>query len=61
VRSEDIVIEVTFEVALDSEEMPTTYSEPDYLEEVIKEAIHDAMYDLGIEKVTSIRVDIEGL
>jgi uncharacterized protein (UPF0212 family) len=57
----DIVIEVTFEVALNSREMPTTYSEPEYLEEVITEAIQDAMYDLGAEKVNYVRVEVDGL
>lgn len=57
----DIVIEVTFEVALDSKEMPTTYSDVEYLEEVITEAIQDAMYDLGAEKVNYVRVQVDGL
>ena len=57
----DIVIEVTFEVALDSKEMPTTYSDVEYLEEVITEAIQDAMYDLGAEKVNYVRVEVDGL
>jgi hypothetical protein len=41
--------------------MPTTYSEPEYLQEVITEAIQDAMYDLGAEKVNYVRVEVDGL
>jgi hypothetical protein len=41
--------------------MPNTYSDSDYLEEIIDEAIHDAMYDIGAAKVSFVRMDIEGL
>lgn len=60
-KPNDIVIEVTFEAYLNSEDMPSPYSEPDYLKEVVSEAVNDAMYDLGIQKLGSIRVEIEGL
>ena len=56
-----IIVEVHFEVVLDPESMPNTYSDPDYLEEIIDEAIHDAMYDIGAGKVSFVRMDIEGL
>lgn len=57
----DILVEVRFEVTLNSDEMPPTYRDPEYLEEVIQEALNDAMYDIGAEEVKEVRIEIEGL
>jgi hypothetical protein len=57
----NVIVEVNFETVFDADEMPTPYTEPDYLEEVIKEAVEDAMTDLGAKDTKGISVSIEGL
>jgi hypothetical protein len=57
----NIIVEVNFETIFDADEMPTSYTEPDYLEEVIKEAVEDAMTDLGAKDTKGIHIAIEGL
>jgi DNA-binding protein YbaB len=56
-----VSVEVSFDTFFDTEEMPTSYTDPDFLEEVIKEAVEDAMNDLGAEDTKKILVSIEGL
>lgn len=56
-----VSVEVSFDTFFDTEEMPTSYTDPDFLEEVIKEAVEDAMNDLGAEDTKAIRVSVEGL
>lgn len=55
----DVTVEVRFVASLLSEEMPVSYWDTDYLEEVVKEAIADAMYDIGCTQVDRILVDVE--
>jgi hypothetical protein len=55
----DVTVEVRFVASLLSEEMPVSYWDIDYLEEVVKEAIADAMYDIGCTQVDRILVDVE--
>lgn len=57
----NVIFEVSFNAGLAREEMPSSYLDPKYLEEVIREAIEDAMYDLGCDKVEYVRVEVEGL
>lgn len=54
-----IFVEVRFELVLDSESMPPTYSDPDYLQEVLHEAIKDAVYDIGAEQVNEFFIELE--
>jgi hypothetical protein len=54
-----IFVEVRFELVLDSESMPPTYRDPDYLQEVLQEAIKDAVYDIGAEKVNEFFIELE--
>lgn len=60
-RKSGVLVEVSFDVNFDPEDMPDTYTDPGYLEEVITEAIQDAMYDVGAQQVDKINVGIEGL
>jgi|Wag4MinimDraft_6_1082665.scaffolds.fasta_scaffold00914_9 DNA-binding protein YbaB len=60
-RKSGVLVEVSFDVNFDPEDMPDTYTDPGYLEEVITEAIQDAMYDVGAQQVEKINVGIEGL
>jgi DNA-binding protein YbaB len=60
-RKSGVLVEVSFDVNFDPEDMPDTYTDPGYLEEVITEAIQDAMYDVGAQEVDKINIGIEGL
>lgn len=60
-RKSGVFVEVSFDVAFDPDDMPDTYTDPGYLEEVIKETLEDAMYDVGAQKVEKINIEIEGL
>jgi hypothetical protein len=53
---------VDFKVEFDTDEMPNAYSNPEYLEEVVKEAVEDAMNDIGKSELTDLNiwVDVEG-
>jgi|APGre2960657373_1045057.scaffolds.fasta_scaffold09949_3 hypothetical protein len=57
----NVILDVSFEAGLVRDDMPSSYIDPKYLEEVVQEAIKDAMYDMGCEQVEYIRVEIEGL
>lgn len=54
-----IFVEVRFELVLDSESVPPTYKDPDYLQEVLQEAIKDAVYDIGAEEVNEFFITLE--
>ena len=54
-----IFVEVRFELVLDSESIPPTYKDPDYLQEVLQEAIKDAVYDIGAEEVNEFFIELE--
>jgi|DEB0MinimDraft_3_1074331.scaffolds.fasta_scaffold99754_2 hypothetical protein len=53
---------VDFKVEFNVDEMPSSYSNPEYLEEVVKEAVEDAMNDIGNGEITDLNVwvDTEG-
>lgn len=50
---------IDFEVLFDRDTMPSSYSNLSYLEEVIREAVEDAMNDIGCSDVTSLNVWID--
>lgn len=52
-------VEVRFELVLDSDTVPHTYSDPDYLQEVLQGAIKDTVYDLGAEEVNEFFIELE--
>ena len=52
-------VEVRFELVIDYDTVPPTYQDPEYLEEVMQEAIKDAMYDMGAEKVNEFFIELE--
>lgn len=52
-------VEVRFELVIDYDTVPPTYQDPEYLEEVMQEAIKDALYDMGAEKVNEFFIEIE--
>jgi hypothetical protein len=52
-------VEVRFELVLDLESAPPTYKDPDYLQEVLQEAIKDAVYDIGAEEVNEFFIELE--
>jgi hypothetical protein len=54
-----IFVEVRFELVLDSESVPPTYKDPDCLQEVLQEAIKDAVYDIGAEEVNEFFITLE--
>lgn len=54
-----IFVEVRFELVLDSESVPPTYKDPDYLQEVLQEAIKDAVYDIGAEEINEFFITLE--
>lgn len=54
-----ISVEVRFELILDSESIPPTYRDTDYLQEVLQEAIKDAVYDIGAEQVNEFFIELE--
>ena len=53
-------VEVRFELVIDYDTVPPTYQDPEYLEEVMQEAIKDAIYDMGAEKVNEFFIELEG-
>lgn len=55
----NVTVEVRFVASLLGEEMPVSYWDTDYLEEVVREAVADAMYDIGCTQVDRIIVDVE--
>jgi len=54
-----ISVEVRFELILDSESIPPTYRDTDYLQEVLQEAIKDAVYDIGADQVNEFFIELE--
>ena len=52
-------VEVRFELVLDYDTVPPTYQDPEYLQEVLQEAIKDVVYDLGAEKVNEFFIELE--
>lgn len=54
-----IFVEVRFELVLDPESTPPTYKDTDYLQEVLQEAIKDAIYDIGAEEVNEFFIELE--
>lgn len=52
-------VEVRFELVLDSDAVPPTYADPDCLQEVLQEAIKDAIYDIGAEQVNEFFIELE--
>ena len=54
-----IFVEVRFELVLDSDTVPPTYRDPDYLQEVLQESIKDAMYDIGADEVNEFFIELE--
>ena len=52
-------VEVRFELVLDYDTVPPTYQDPEYLQEVLQEAIKDAVYDLGAEEVNEFFIELE--
>ena len=50
---------IDFEVLFDRDTMPSSYSNLSYLEEVIREAVEDAMNDIGCSDVMSLNVWID--
>lgn len=51
-------VEVRFELDLDFDTVPPTYQDPEYLQEVLQEAIKDAVYDIGAEKINEFFIEI---
>lgn len=54
-----LFVEVRFELVLDYDTAPPTYQDPEYLQEVLQEAIKDAVYDLGAEEVNEFFIELE--
>ena len=52
-------VEVRIELVIDYDTVPPTYQDPEYLEEVMQEAIKDAIYDMGAEKVNEFFIELE--
>ena len=52
-------VEVRFELVIDYDTVPPTYQDPEYLQEVMQEAIKDAIYDMGAEKVNEFFIELE--
>lgn len=50
---------VDFEVTFDKDSMPSSYTNISYLEEVVREAVEDAMNDIGCSEIMSLNVWIE--
>lgn len=50
---------VDFKVSFDTDEMPSSYSNPEYLQDVVTEAVEDAMNDIGSVEVEDLNVWVE--
>jgi nitrogen-specific signal transduction histidine kinase len=57
--SSPLFVEVRFQLVLDYDTSPPTYQDPEYLQEVLQEAIKDAVYDLGAEEVNEFFIELE--
>jgi hypothetical protein len=51
-------VEVRFELTLDLDNVPPTYQDTDCLEEVLQEAIKEAVYDAGAEKINEFFIEL---
>jgi DNA-binding protein YbaB len=56
-----ISADVKFYIEFDEDSMPSSYTDVDYLTEVITEAVEDAMYDVGANLCGRIKVEVDGL
>lgn len=56
-----VFVDVSFNVTFDKKEMPRTYTDILYLEDEIKDAVINAMHDMGAESTDDIVINIEGL
>lgn len=54
-----VIAEVKFYVEFDEDNMPTAYTNTEYLIEVIQEAVTDAMYDINADLVGATKVEID--
>jgi hypothetical protein len=54
-----VTAEVKFYVEFDEDNMPSSYTNTEYLIEVIQEAVTDAMYDVGADLVNVPRVELD--
>ena len=54
-----VTAEVKFYVEFHEDSMPSSYTNADYLSEVIQEAVTDAMYDVGASLIGNTRVEID--
>jgi hypothetical protein len=57
--SSSLFVEVRCQLVLDYDTSPPTYQDPEYLQEVLQEAIKDAVYDLGAEEVNEFFIELE--
>ena len=56
-----ISAEVKFYIEFDEESMPSSYTDVEYLTEVITEAVEDSMYDVGASHCGKIKIEVDGL
>lgn len=56
-----VFADVSFVVSFDKKEMPTAYTDTLYLEDEIKDAIINAMHDIGSTATDDIIINIDGL
>ena len=56
-----VFADVSFVVSFDKKEMPTAYTDILYLEDEIKDALINAMHDIGATKTDDTIINIEGL
>jgi hypothetical protein len=54
-----ISVEVKFYIEFDENNMPSSYSDSEYLKEVIHESIEDAMYDVGASMCSSVKIEVD--
>ena len=56
-----ISAEVKFYIEFDEDSMPSSYTDVEYLTEVVAEAVEDSMYDVGASHCGKIKVEVDGL
>lgn len=56
-----ISVEVKFYIEFDENNMPSSYTDSDYLKEVIQESVEDAMYDVGASMCGAIKIEVDKL
>lgn len=52
-------VEVRFELVLDYDTVPPTYQDTDTLQDVLKDALKEVVYDLGAEEVNEFFIELE--